>query len=139
MSVYLDTNILVALLIRDALSERAEAFLREAKPIIVVSDFAATEFAAVIGRRFRDRAVTADAAQLAFLNFDAWAAGRQRVSTTSADVETAGTFVRRLDLSLRAPDALHLAIAGRIGAILGTFDTKMAVCARALGLDVAGV
>jgi predicted nucleic acid-binding protein len=45
--------------------------------------------------------------------------------------------MRRLDLTLRTPDALHIAISGRVGATLATFDEKMAAAARVVGLPVA--
>ena len=44
VSVYLDASVLVALLIVDALTARADAFLRTNTPIMIVSDFAAAEF-----------------------------------------------------------------------------------------------
>ncbi len=56
---------------------------------------------------------------------------------TSADVTRADALMRRLDLPLRTPDALHIAIAERVGATLATFDVKMAAAARVIGLPVA--
>ncbi len=56
---------------------------------------------------------------------------------TNADVKRADAVMRRLDLTLRTPDALHIAIAERIGATMATFDDKMAAAARILGLAVA--
>jgi hypothetical protein len=53
------------------------------------------------------------------------------------DVVLAEAMLRRLDLNLRAPDAIHIAIARRLGATLMTFDDKMARSAHALGLAVA--
>jgi predicted nucleic acid-binding protein len=44
--------------------------------------------------------------------------------------------LRRLDLTLRTPDALNIAIAQRAGAAMATFDARMAEAAQALGLDV---
>jgi hypothetical protein len=41
VSVYLDASVLVALLMADALTARADAFLRANTPILIVSDFAA--------------------------------------------------------------------------------------------------
>ena len=41
-----------------------------------------------------------------------------------------------LDLPLRTPDALNIAIAQRVGADLLTFDHKMAASARSLGTTV---
>jgi predicted nucleic acid-binding protein len=69
-----------------------------------------------------------------FVVFDTWTAGEtERVQTTSGDIARAAAFIRRLDLTLRAPDAIHIAIAQRVGADLLTFDTPMAKSARALG------
>ena len=49
----------------------------------------------------------------------------------------AETALPRLDLTLRAPDALHIAIAHHIGATLMTFDDRIAACAGALGVPAA--
>jgi hypothetical protein len=54
---------------------------------------------------------------------------------TSADVTAAAGFLRRLDLTLRRQDALHIAIAQRVGAALFTFDQQMTSAARALGTN----
>lgn len=53
-------------------------------------------------------------------------------------MKAAEAFLRRLDLTLRAPNALHIAMAQRTGAALVTFDERMAGCARVLGLQVEG-
>ena len=45
-------------------------------------------------------------------------------------------YVRRFDLKLRAPDALHAAICRRLGMRLVTLDRRLAAAARALGIDV---
>ncbi len=56
-----------------------------------------------------------------------------------SDLDDAQTMLRRLDLVLRAPDAINLAIAQRLGAELATFDIRMAECARALGIAVVAL
>ncbi len=61
----------------------------------------------------------------------------QNVALALGDVLAAEGFLRRLDLTLLAPDALHIAMCQRIGATLATFDEKMAASARMLGVDVA--
>jgi hypothetical protein len=60
---------------------------------------------------------------------------REEVAT--ADIEAAIRILRRLDVNLRTPDAIHIAIAGRLGSTLVTFDRSMAAGARALGAEVA--
>jgi hypothetical protein len=60
----------------------------------------------------------------------------QAVETAPSDIATAG-FIRRLDLTLRAPDAINIAIAWRVGVALATFDAGMASCGATLGVTVA--
>jgi uncharacterized protein len=54
-----------------------------------------------------------------------------------ADLRQAERFLRRLDLPLRAPDAIHIAITQRLDLELATFDERMADCAKRLGVKVA--
>lgn len=112
--------------------------MQDREPEIFVSDFAAAEFSAAIARHVRMGKTTPQAAKANFSDFDAWVyLLAEHVETGSADVRTAGAFIRRLDLNLRAPDALHIAIAQRIGATLATFDERMAANAGILGTPVA--
>jgi uncharacterized protein len=135
VSVYLDASVLVALFANDSLTDRADAYLRAHPDVLIVSDFAAAEFASAFARRVRMGLLTADEARRAFSTFDAWT-GREceAVQVTAPDVAGAAAFLRRLDLTLRTPDAVHIAVAQRIGAELLTCDDKMAACARALGV-----
>ena len=139
MSVYLDASVLVALFANDSLTERADAYLRTHPAELVVSDFAAAEFASAFARRVRMGLLTADEARAAFSTFDAWAARETApVQIAAADIAASTAFLRRLDLSLRTPDAVHIAVAQRIDAELLTFDNQMAASARSLGLAVLG-
>ena len=139
MSVYLDASVLLALLTDDAFTLRADAFLRANASVLIVSDFAAAEFASVIARHVRIRDITPNDARVAFSTFDVWTArATQRTEIGAADVTAAEAFPRRLDLALRTPDAVNIAIAQRVGATLATFDRKMIASARALGTPVAG-
>ncbi len=135
MSLYLDASVLVALLIHDSLTEPAEALLRSDPQPLILSDFAAAEFASAVARRVRTKDLTATEARVAFTTLDLWGArATRRVETIGADVAAAAAFLRRLDLSLRTPDALNIAIAQRLDATMVTFDRKMAAAARQLGL-----
>ena len=139
MRVYLDASVLVALLTNDALTGRADALLRSQGPALLISDFAAAEFASALCRRVRTGELTAAEARTTFETFDAWVArAAQRVEAAPADMQAAEAFLRRLDLTLRTPDALNIAIARRLGATLASFDDRMAACARALGLEGIG-
>jgi predicted nucleic acid-binding protein len=133
VSVYLDASVLVALFTNDAHTDRANALLRRHTPVVVVSDFAAAEYASAIARRVRAKELTKAEARASFSTFDAWTAqAASRAQTTTSDVSSAAALLRRLDLKLRTPDALHIAIVQRIGASLLTFDERMAEAARAL-------
>ena len=61
----------------------------------------------------------------------------RREQTQPSDIASAEAYLRRLDLNLRTPDALNIAIAQRVGATLVTFDLRMAEAARTLGTAVA--
>lgn len=61
----------------------------------------------------------------------------RNVELERGDVAIASSFLRRFDLNLRPPDALHIAIAQRLDAELATFDAGMAACAQALGIRLA--
>ena len=137
VTAYLDANVLVAL---DAVTARAEQFLRSRRTALVVGDLAAAEFASAISRRVRTREMTADIARHALSTFDAWTErAASRVDLAPGDIATASAFLRRLDLPLRTPDAIHIAMVQRLDCELLTFDAQMSASARALGTRVAAV
>jgi len=131
VSHYLDTNVMVALLLQDAHSSRADAWLIRAKPTLLASDLCAVEFAAVISRRVRTKQLTAETANLALRNFDDWLSRTvQIVRWAPEQMATAGQIVRDFTSKLSAPDAIHLAITRHSGATLATFDDRLAEAAR---------
>ena len=137
MSVSLDASVLVALLTADGLTARADAFLRANTPMLIVSDFAAAEFASAVARWVRTRDITVEEAQKGFLAFDSWTAqATLREEMAAADIRAAEAFLRRLDLGPRTADALNIAIAQRVRAALATFDQTMASSAGVLGIPV---
>ena len=134
MRIYLDASILVALFADEPQTEPADAFLRAHSGMLIVSDLAEAEFASAMARRVRMGQARANEARQTFLTFDAWTAREtERTHTTHADIASAAAFIRRLDLTLRAPDGIHIAITQRLGADLFTFDRNLAASARALG------
>lgn len=138
VACYLDTNVLAALLTPEPFSERADTFIQNNAEPLIVSDFAIAEFSSVVARRVRMREFTIEQAGIALAGFDEWvirSAGRAEIG--AGDVVLATTYIRRFDLTLRTPDALHIAIARRFEATLVTFDRAMAAAARALGMAVA--
>ncbi len=138
MSLYLDASVVVALFVIDPSSARAEAFVSANPEVFMISDFGAAEFSSAVARRVRTCYLTQSEGRLAFSNFDSWVVrSTEQQETTTADIDAANRILRRLDVNLRTPDALHIAIAERIGATLVTFDRQMAASARALSMAVA--
>jgi predicted nucleic acid-binding protein len=140
VSVYLDTSVLASLFIdTDVFASRAATFFAQADDVLIVSDFAATEFASVLARLTRMNQIQESRTRAIFDAFDIW---RTRFTddedTIPSDLLAATTMIRRLDLNLRAPDAINLAIALRLTASVATFDRRMARNAQALGIAVAG-
>lgn len=138
VSVYLDASALVPLFMTDdALSDRSSAAVRNAASDLVVSDLAAAEFASVVARLVRTRDLTLKGARSALETFDAWVAERAiLVELKAQDMAVCAGYLRRLDLPLRTPDALHVAMASRLGATLMTFDRQMVASAKKLGVSV---
>ena len=137
--ISLDTNVVVALFIEDAHSEAAEALLKTQGPNCTISDLVKAEFAGVMGRRFRGGRLTSASAMAAMDDFDLWVSSGVTVAPlVPADFTEAALWLRQIDMALSTPDALHIAIARRLGLTLATFDRGMATAARALGLSVLG-
>jgi hypothetical protein len=128
--------VLVALFVPDASTARAESLLAVSRDLIV-SDWAIAELAAAVSLKVRSGALALLGARSALAEFDSWVASvASHEAIVPADVTVATAFLRRLDLPLRAPDALHIALCRRLGAGLLTFDRQMATAAVALGCDV---
>lgn len=137
MSVYLDVNVLVALFAIDPHNARADRTVGDLHDDLAVSNLSVAEFSSVIARRVRTHDLHASEARTAFANFDIWCTrNTSPVEIETTDISAATTLMRRLDLTLRTPDALHIAVAQRTGCTLLTFDTGMAKVARALGVEV---
>lgn len=136
MSIYLDASLVLPTLVKEPASAAVETYLRT-RPERVISDFAAAEVVSGLSRLVRTGLFTAAEVDARLADFEAW-----RAATTSpaevhpADLRLAYAYVRRFDLMLRAPDALHLAIARRIDATVATLDRRMARAGQELGISV---
>lgn len=134
MSAYLDASVIVSLFLNDIFSLRADEIVASEKRL-TVADWAVVEVSVVIAKQARIGAITPQDAQTAFANFDTWRSHLAEAETIPADMQAAVQFVRRADLALRGPDALHLAICARLGAKLLTFDARLVAAAKVLGLE----
>ena len=103
---------------------------------MIVSDFAAAEFASAVARRVRIGDITPDEARKGCSAFDMVVRAMVQKETVAADIKAVGAFLWRVDLTLRTGDAINIAIAQRMRALLVTFDQRMAATARILGVPV---
>lgn len=140
MNVYLDSSALIPLFITDIFSVRAHHTMQSGSFAVILSDFAATEFSSVIARMVRAKLLTHDRALRIYADFDVWRERDiQQEDCTKVDIVNAMWVLRRLDLPLKAPDAIHIAIAQRLGAALMTFDEQMLRSASVLGVKTISV
>jgi hypothetical protein len=135
LSLYLDASAILPMFVTEPSSPAVEEFLARADDDLIVSEFAAAEVASGLSRlsRMLGLGVTIASAHLA--DFDAWrAAMTLDLDLVAADVRLANAFVRRFELGLRTPDAVHAAVCVRGGHTLVTLDRRLAAAAQALGV-----
>jgi predicted nucleic acid-binding protein len=136
VSYCLDTSFLVSILFPDSHTSGAFAWLERLPNPIYVSDWAATEFFALIRRRVRTGLVDPEVAEAALLEFEAFAGGRtQRLWQSAPAGAHAAELAQDPELKLSAADALHLALSAGSHSCLVTFDARLAGAARAAGFD----
>lgn len=137
--LYLDTSVLLSLLVEDGFSAQADRMVRARQPVmLLVTDFAVAEAASALSFQARSGARPKALVQLAFAEIDIWVTENAELAEiTPQDVSAATGLMRSLEFPLRTGDAIHLACARRREATLATFDRKLAECGTRLRLDVA--
>jgi len=137
LSAYLDTSVLLPTLIAEPSTKAVYDYLGAVHQELLISDFAAAEVASALSRLIRMGLLTGADASARLADFDAWRAAMSLlVDIRAADARLAYIYVRRFELGLRAPDALHLAITRRLDATLVTLDGRLAIAARELGIAI---
>jgi len=139
VTVYLDTSVVVAILVDEPSSEVARAWFRRADDDVIVADLAAVEFAAGISRWLRMGRIDVGQAEFALASFDMLHAQCLSYAHGRDDFALAELIARDFATRLLAPDALHLASAKNAGAALATFDVRLTEAAKAQGVEVAAL
>lgn len=132
---YFDASAVAALLFSEPDGEKVTRFLANSEAEAAVSDFGIAEMSSAISRLVRMNQRTSDEGAELLENLDDWVgATPEAYDLEPGDIAAATALVRRFDLKLRAPDALHLAICRRLEARLITLDSTLADAAKTIGV-----
>lgn len=135
MTLYLDASAIVAILLMETSSEAVENLLRTARPPLVSSSFCVGECAAALTALVRMNRKSQPQTTSLLRGLDAWIEKSfETTPTQDLDIGQATLLVRRFDLSLRLPDAIHIVTANRLNATLVTLDRGMARAAEILNI-----
>jgi predicted nucleic acid-binding protein len=133
--LYLDTCVLLALLTPEVHSPPASAFLEQAAETLAISPWSATELHSALALKVRTGALSATDADRVLEVFESsLAPGLLWLDLEADDFRNANACLRGWSTSLRAADALHLAIASGRGATLCSLDAPFVQAAQQLGL-----
>lgn len=134
--LYLDTSLVVTALVNEPRTHDVQQWLKEqGNSPLLISQWTVTEVSAALSIKLRTRQITSDDRALAQELFSELAAESYGiVDVTNAHFQSAARFARQHQLSLRAGDALHLAIASSVDATLHTLDHRQAEAGPPLGV-----
>jgi uncharacterized protein len=137
LNAYLDASVLVSMFTVDGHTPRASEWLRLAHDRLHLSDWTLTEFSSAIAVGVRTARLTIGDRDAAEEALRSWLSTQRAPELVrSDDVRAARALLRATTLPLRAGDALHLAIAQRIGHAIVSFDRRMCEAATDLGIAV---
>lgn len=138
--IYLDASAILPMLVTEDRSAAAISFEERNRDVLFVSDFAAGEVASALSRLVRMQILPRENADQLCERFDAWRLSATRIGSIDAsDVALGMSYVRRWELKLRLPDAIHLAACRRFGFVLASFDARLATAAQAVNVELAAL
>lgn len=132
---YLDSSVVVALLVNEAHSSRVEAWLAQHSEDVALSRWVETEVAAALSAKIRSARLDDRLAEEARTTFSRVVPSSRRLPIAARHFEQAMRFAAVVDAKLRSGDALHLAIASEAGAVMCTLDRRQAEAARILDVE----
>ncbi len=136
MTVYLDTSVRALVILQDEGWPAIDAWLTALPGAPTISDFGWGEFASAIGIRVRSGRIDARSGETTLAKAAEIVKEWPRTEITAKDIAHGTSLVGRFELGLRLPDALHVAVAHRLGYQLLTNDRRQAAAAAALSYPV---
>lgn len=139
MAAYFDTSVLVPLFFNEAGTPAARLAVTQ-EPQAWVSSWTLAEFASAVAFKLRSGQVQETDAKMAEQLFHALTASRLTVvDVLREDFANAAVLCRSTPApGLRTPDALHLAVAQRLGLTMVSFDQALTQASRLHGLACLG-
>ncbi len=134
--LYLDTSVLVSALTAESATARSQSWLKAQEGRrLCISPWVITEMHSALAMKLRLNIVTSYQRETALAEFNYLRKTQFRhFQIHQTDFDVAARFSAQHQLSLRAADALHLAIAADNGATLCTLDQRLFDAAKALGI-----
>lgn len=138
---YLDTSFVVSAFSVEPKTADCQSWLDEnVDAELLISDWVKTEFSSAVSLKIRTKEISVEQrAEMVTWWHNAAANNFIAIDVVAGHFETASRMCDNHQLSLRAGDAMHIAIAQSVGATLVTLDKRMAAAALELGVPVATV
>lgn len=137
MILYVDTSLIVSALTNETSTAAALDWIAANQSQgFATSRWTITEFSSAIAMKVRDGHLNSDQRAATLRTFDSLLQSFDVLSIQAGDFDFAGYVANQQDVALRSGDALHLAVAMRVGLPLRTMDRRFVSGAAATGHDV---
>jgi predicted nucleic acid-binding protein len=134
--LYLDTSLLTAVLTSEDRSDRARAWIIAEQRPLMTSEWALTEIASAFSLKQRRGELSSGGRAVAERSLARLVdEALDVVPVVAVDFRRAADFVRPYERGLRGSEALHLAVARRLGGELRSLDERQTEIARELGIE----
>ncbi|WP_353205635.1 type II toxin-antitoxin system VapC family toxin [Sphingomonas sp.] len=134
MRQYFDTSVIGTLVFRAGDWIALRQWLLQTGPSLIYSDFGIGELVSAVGRRVRMHQLGETEARKLLIDLPMLLHHWSCVAIDAADIALATSYMAHFELGLRLPDAIHIAVAQRLGLTLVSTDIRQVRAAATLGI-----